>query len=296
MRKTLVINAVGLTQSLLGDHTPRLRTFAIAWEVARDRSRAPRRHLQRAIDLPHRQMADRARHRRQRLVLPRHVRSAISGSRRTSSSSRRRSGMSAKQRRPDVYLREHLLVVRDVFVGGLHRHAAPAVPGRRSQAARRLDAPADASRRAAARARAVSAVQILGPGHHRSKPTAWIARAAMRVDEQFDPTLTLVYLPHLDYDFQRHRPGPCRKSREDLRELDALCGQLFDHFEKRDARDRRPVRSTALNRVDRSRSTSTACLRERACSPCARRSAASCSMPARARRSRWPTIRSRTCM
>lgn len=64
--------------------------------------------------------------------------------------------------------------------------------------------------------------------------SAWLARAAMRVDERFDPTLTLLYLPHLDYNFQRHGPD-LAKVGTDLRELDALCGQLFDHFEKRNA-------------------------------------------------------------
>src|SRR5688500_5399275 len=33
--------------------------------------------------------------------------------------------------------------------------------------------------------------------------TDWIARAATAVDAQYDPTLTLIYLPHLDYGLQR---------------------------------------------------------------------------------------------
>ena len=36
--------------------------------------------------------------------------------------------------------------------------------------------------------------------------TRWIAEAAMRVEARFDPTLSLVYLPHLDYGLQKHGP------------------------------------------------------------------------------------------
>lgn len=39
--------------------------------------------------------------------------------------------------------------------------------------------------------------------------TQWIAQAAARVVERFEPHLTLVYLPHLDYDPQRLGPHGC---------------------------------------------------------------------------------------
>ena len=65
--------------------------------------------------------------------------------------------------------------------------------------------------------------------------TQWIADAAIRVDRKFNPTLTLVYLPHLDYVLQRVGPDAL-KAAKDLRELDAVCGQLIDHFESRGAR------------------------------------------------------------
>jgi predicted AlkP superfamily pyrophosphatase or phosphodiesterase len=67
------------------------------------------------------------------------------------------------------------------------------------------------------------------------KATQWIADSAVAVDRKYDPTLTLVYLPHLDYCFQRNGADPA-KSANDLRELDAVCGQLLDHFESRGAR------------------------------------------------------------
>jgi predicted AlkP superfamily pyrophosphatase or phosphodiesterase len=65
--------------------------------------------------------------------------------------------------------------------------------------------------------------------------TDWIARSAVRVDEKYDPTLTLVYLPHLDYCLQRRGPDPAASAR-DLRELDEVCGRLIDHCTARGAR------------------------------------------------------------
>jgi predicted AlkP superfamily pyrophosphatase or phosphodiesterase len=55
----------------------------------------------------------------------------------------------------------------------------------------------------------------------------WIADAALYVREHHQPTLTLVYLPHLDYDMQRLGPSdPAIASA--LSEVDALCGELID--------------------------------------------------------------------
>jgi predicted AlkP superfamily pyrophosphatase or phosphodiesterase len=61
------------------------------------------------------------------------------------------------------------------------------------------------------------------------RSTAWIADAARHVDRKFNPTLTLVYLPHLDYNLQRVGPGPA--AAEDLRQIDAVCGSLIQHYE-----------------------------------------------------------------
>jgi predicted AlkP superfamily pyrophosphatase or phosphodiesterase len=66
------------------------------------------------------------------------------------------------------------------------------------------------------------------------KATRWIADAALWVDRRHDPTLTLVYLPHLDYVLQRDGPGHPRVT-TDLRVVDAVCGDLIDHFEARGA-------------------------------------------------------------
>ena len=67
------------------------------------------------------------------------------------------------------------------------------------------------------------------------KSTQWIADAAICVDRQSNPTLSLVYLPHLDYCLQKRGPD-ASQSKDDLRELDAVCGQLIDHFRSRGAR------------------------------------------------------------
>jgi len=63
----------------------------------------------------------------------------------------------------------------------------------------------------------------------------WIAESAMRVVEQRQPTLSLVYLPHLDYDLQRFGPNDPRIQKA-LQEVDSLCGQLFDFAEQRGMR------------------------------------------------------------
>ena len=61
------------------------------------------------------------------------------------------------------------------------------------------------------------------------RSTQWIADAARHVDQKFSPTLTLIYLPHLDYNLQRLGPGPA--AAEDLRQIDAVCGRLIQHYE-----------------------------------------------------------------
>jgi predicted AlkP superfamily pyrophosphatase or phosphodiesterase len=55
----------------------------------------------------------------------------------------------------------------------------------------------------------------------------WITACAVDVWRRDQPTLALVYLPHLDYDLQRQGPhGPGIPAA--LREIDALCGDLID--------------------------------------------------------------------
>ena len=65
--------------------------------------------------------------------------------------------------------------------------------------------------------------------------TRWIADAAIYVDRKYDPALTIVYLPHLDYNFQRFGPSDPR-CHKDLKELDAEIGKLVGHFSELNAR------------------------------------------------------------
>jgi predicted AlkP superfamily pyrophosphatase or phosphodiesterase len=66
------------------------------------------------------------------------------------------------------------------------------------------------------------------------KSSEWLGNAAMAIEERFRPTLHLIYLPHLDYILQRVGPsGECDK---DLSEIDRLCGKLFDFFTQRGCR------------------------------------------------------------
>jgi predicted AlkP superfamily pyrophosphatase or phosphodiesterase len=57
--------------------------------------------------------------------------------------------------------------------------------------------------------------------------TAWIARCAAEVLRMKRPDLTLVYLPHLDYDPQRFGPSGCDMPKL-VRELDDACAPLLE--------------------------------------------------------------------
>jgi predicted AlkP superfamily pyrophosphatase or phosphodiesterase len=57
--------------------------------------------------------------------------------------------------------------------------------------------------------------------------TRWIADAAIHVMRAKRPTLSLVYLPHLDYDFQRFGPSDPR-SKQAVRDVDAEAGRVAD--------------------------------------------------------------------
>jgi predicted AlkP superfamily pyrophosphatase or phosphodiesterase len=90
------------------------------------------------------------------------------------------------------------------------------------------------------------------------KSSVWIARSAEWIEEKHEPALSLVYLPHLDYNLQRLGPNHPRIA-EDCRLIDGVVGELLDFFAKRDVR---PIilseygittvrRSIALNRIFR---------------------------------------------
>ncbi|MSR40874.1 MAG: alkaline phosphatase family protein [Phycisphaerales bacterium] len=63
----------------------------------------------------------------------------------------------------------------------------------------------------------------------------WIAAAALHTMREFKPTLTLIYLPHLDYCLQR--VGPAHASiHAELREVDRVFGALLEHCERENIR------------------------------------------------------------
>jgi len=66
------------------------------------------------------------------------------------------------------------------------------------------------------------------------KSSQWIADAALRTDQLYDPTLTLIYLPHLDYNLQRHGLNFDIISK-DLNEIDTVVQQLITYYQKRQA-------------------------------------------------------------
>jgi predicted AlkP superfamily pyrophosphatase or phosphodiesterase len=75
--------------------------------------------------------------------------------------------------------------------------------------------------------------QFWGPGAGIAS-SRWIAGAARHVMRVHQPDLTLVYLPHLDYDLQRFGPyGP--EAAAAARELDAVIGPLLDDAAARGA-------------------------------------------------------------
>jgi predicted AlkP superfamily pyrophosphatase or phosphodiesterase len=68
----------------------------------------------------------------------------------------------------------------------------------------------------------------------------WIAESAKWIENKHQPTLNLIYLPHLDYNLQRHGTydaagGLNPKIRRDLREIDSIVGDLIDFFGKHGA-------------------------------------------------------------
>ncbi|MGH0037543.1 MAG: alkaline phosphatase family protein [Myxococcota bacterium] len=62
----------------------------------------------------------------------------------------------------------------------------------------------------------------------------WIARASAEVMRQHRPELTLVYLPHLDYDFQRFGPTPDIAA-DRVAEVDGAAGIVIDAAREIDA-------------------------------------------------------------
>ncbi len=86
----------------------------------------------------------------------------------------------------------------------------------------------------------------------------WIAAAAKWIEEKHRPDLSLVYLPHLDYNLQRLGPDDPRIA-ADCRAIDRVAGDLMDGYAQRGVRTivlseygiTRVRRTLALNRIFR---------------------------------------------
>ncbi|HZV35274.1 MAG TPA: nucleotide pyrophosphatase/phosphodiesterase family protein [Verrucomicrobiae bacterium] len=76
------------------------------------------------------------------------------------------------------------------------------------------------------------AAGVKTPQGERDAATRWIAESAKWIEDKFSPTLSLIYLPHLDYNLQRLGPKHPEIAR-DLEEIDAIVGGLIDFFSER---------------------------------------------------------------
>lgn len=65
------------------------------------------------------------------------------------------------------------------------------------------------------------------------KSSQWIADGAIETDKLHDPTLTLVYLPHLDYNMQRYGTD-LKHISKDLQEIDVVVKKLVTYYEQQD--------------------------------------------------------------
>jgi predicted AlkP superfamily pyrophosphatase or phosphodiesterase len=65
------------------------------------------------------------------------------------------------------------------------------------------------------------------------KSTQWIVNATIEVVDTYQPTLTLVYIPHLDYPMQKFGPDHVCIAQE-LQKVDAEVGRLINHFQQQD--------------------------------------------------------------
>src|SRR6266849_2870194 len=55
----------------------------------------------------------------------------------------------------------------------------------------------------------------------------WITESSKWIENRYHPTLSLIYLPHLDYNLQRFGPSE-RRINADVQAIDAIVGELID--------------------------------------------------------------------
>lgn len=64
------------------------------------------------------------------------------------------------------------------------------------------------------------------------KSSQWIANAAQYIESKYSPTLSLVYLPHLDYSLQKDGPS-ANNIPADVTAIDTVAGSLINHYQSR---------------------------------------------------------------
>ena len=171
-------------------------------------ARAAGRHLRRSQStyltgvLP-----ERARHRRQRLVLPRRVRGQVLAAVEQAGAGAQDLGASRAQRTrtsPAPTCSGGTTCTRRSDYAVTPRPMYPA-DGRKLPDV--YTHPASCATSCRQRARPVPAVQVLGPGDRHHGHALDRRRGHVGRSSSTSPTLTLVYLPHLDYELQRLGPG-----------------------------------------------------------------------------------------
>lgn len=73
-----------------------------------------------------------------------------------------------------------------------------------------------------------------GPGAS-IESTKWIADASVYTDKKYNPTLTLIYLPHLDYSLQKYGPDINAVAKH-LAEADKILEDLIQYYSGKNAR------------------------------------------------------------
>ncbi len=245
-----------------------------------DHAGISRRDVHGAGGLSHRSVSRTPRHRRQRVVQPRRRRGPVleaverarAGAEDLGRGARGRSGVSRAR----------------TCSGGSTCTRRPTTRSRRDRCIRPTGASCPTcTRRPAACATTCSARSARfrssssGDRARRSDRREWIAASARHVEETFRPTLSLVYLPHLDYNLQRAGLDMSR-IQGDLADVDRVAGDLIAFYEARGVRRHRPVRVRPGDRVAR-RCISIACFGSTGSSRCATKPGSKCSTPARAR-------------
>lgn len=139
---------------------------------------------------------------------------------------RRRTPIRSRQAtRSELYNGETLLVVQHVRAGRMDDYAEAELPFGWRKIFDSYSRPAEWKDELQAKLGVFPLLKFWGPGTDISS-TRWIVDAALDALKSKRPTLSLVYLPHLDYNFQRFGPADPR-CRQDLREVDAEAGRLI---------------------------------------------------------------------